>query len=196
MKRKRKITALLLTMLLLLTGTALGMVFAEAAGTAYSTALAASETEVLTGDTVTVDVLLQSDAMTAAPEAAEITVAYDQGKLSWQGSTAGAVESVRVTEKDGAVTVSYLSDGSSSEGWTLDGGSICVAHLTFQAAAAGLQPDGRYRVSVCDIAAHHLGTEYEVQVSAGNDFTIRASALSYANLVLNTGALGGDQDAE
>ena len=44
----------------------------------------------------------------------------------------------------------------------------------------------RYRVAVPDISAHLLGTTCKVNVSAGGDFMLEASALSYVNLLMNS----------
>ena len=54
------------------------------------------------------------------------------------------------------------------------------------AADCTLQPDGRYRIEIGGISAHKLGDTYRVVVSAGGEFTIDVSALSYVNTVLNS----------
>ncbi|MBO4653022.1 MAG: hypothetical protein J5649_06880 [Lachnospiraceae bacterium] len=48
------------------------------------------------------------------------------------------------------------------------------------------QSDGRYQIEISGISAHKLGETYEVKVSAGGEFTISVSALSYVNTVLNS----------
>ncbi len=46
--------------------------------------------------------------------------------------------------------------------------------------------DGRYRVTIPNIQAHQLGDTHTVAVSAGGEFTIKVSALSYVHTALNS----------
>ncbi len=46
--------------------------------------------------------------------------------------------------------------------------------------------DGRYRVTIPNIQAHQLGDTHTVTVSAGGEFTIKVSALSYVHTALNS----------
>jgi hypothetical protein len=48
------------------------------------------------------------------------------------------------------------------------------------------QRDGRYRIEVGGISAHKLGDVYDITVSAGGEFTISVSALSYVNTALTS----------
>lgn len=52
--------------------------------------------------------------------------------------------------------------------------------------AAEKQADGRYRIVVPGIAAHRLGTEQTITVTADGECAINASALSYANLLMKS----------
>lgn len=54
--------------------------------------------------------------------------------------------------------------------------------------AAVKRKDGRYKAVVPSISAHNLGHTYRIQTEAGGAFTIEASALSYANMLLNAPA--------
>lgn len=82
--------------------------------------------------------------------------------------------------------VKPASDFSGEVTAAIDGGSD---------NAAEAMEDGRYRIAVPGIAAHLLGTDYTVNVSAGSDFTITASAMAYVNSVLHSGAYAEDADA-
>ena len=48
------------------------------------------------------------------------------------------------------------------------------------------QQDGRYRIEIAGISADELGDTYNVTVSAGGEFTISVSALSYVDTALNS----------
>ena len=56
----------------------------------------------------------------------------------------------------------------------------------------------RYRVAVPDISAHLLGTEYTVDVNAGGNFQLKASAMSYVKLAFDayTGTTDKDEHAQ
>ena len=56
------------------------------------------------------------------------------------------------------------------------------------------QKDGRYRIELGGIPAHRLGDAYELTVSAGGEFPISVSALSYVNTVLNSESEAFDND--
>ncbi len=59
---------------------------------------------------------------------------------------------------------------------TMGGNSVACTRLS----------DGRYRITIPNIQAHQLGDQYTVKVSAGGEFTITVSALSYVNTALNS----------
>ena len=68
------------------------------------------------------------------------------------------------------------------EGYT---GAV-TASIGGNAVDAVLQTDGRYRIQIKNISADDLSDTYEIEISAGGNFTVSVSALSYVNTVLNS----------
>ena len=68
---------------------------------------------------------------------------------------------------------------------------------SFTAPTFERRPDGRWRVTVPNIAAHELGGVHEVSVttSAGGTATARVWALSYVGGLLSSEAYKDDADA-
>ncbi|MBR0257138.1 MAG: CotH kinase family protein, partial [Synergistaceae bacterium] len=54
------------------------------------------------------------------------------------------------------------------------------------------QSDGKYLVNISGISAHMLGDTYKIRVNAGGEFTVRVSALSYANAAMNSSSTSND----
>jgi len=61
-----------------------------------------------------------------------------------------------------------------------------TASIGGNAVDAVLQTDGRYRIRIKNISADDLSDTYEIEISAGESFTVSVSALSYVNTVLNS----------
>ena len=83
----------------------------------------------------------------------------------------------------------YLTPAAGFEGpvtATLDGRSL----------EAQRQADGRWRVVIEGIPAHKLGDAYTVRVTAGTEFTVAVSALSYMNALLSSEAYAQDTAAQ
>lgn len=53
-------------------------------------------------------------------------------------------------------------------------------------AFAAEKSDGRYVITIDDLSAHKLADMNEVSITAGGEYKVRVSALSYANYVLTS----------
>ena len=61
-----------------------------------------------------------------------------------------------------------------------------TASIGGNAVEAVQQTDGRYRIQIKNISADDLSDTYVIEISAGGNFTVSVSALSYVNTVLNS----------
>ena len=134
--KKQKLTALLLTLTMLFTGVFPVMSFAEVSAE-YTVVLEALESEVIPGGEVSVDVLFQSESRSAAPDAAEIHLSYDSEKLTYQRLEPVGIDNIRAAERDGNLTIAYLTDNETGPVSPLTEGQILVARIVFQAQSAG-----------------------------------------------------------